>query len=66
MYILTDFTFMMYIATQPPYERVRGIFFMYYEFNFFVVFLKFLGSNDLIKNIPYQIRYLEKSSHTIF
>ena len=32
MYNLTDFTFMVYMATQPPYQRVCDIFFMYDKF----------------------------------
>ena len=33
MYNSTNITFMMHFATQPPYERVCDIFFMYDKFN---------------------------------
>ena len=33
MYNLTNFNFLMYFATQPPFERVCDIFFMHYKFN---------------------------------
>ena len=33
MYNITNFAFMMNFATQPPYQRVCEIFFMYDKFN---------------------------------